>query len=195
MGDRDLIERCVRGDRRAWSELFRRYDAKILRAPGPDADDLRQEVWARLVEKGALSRLRLERPGALDAWFARVAVRTAVDHQRRRRARPPEEPFDVEPPHGSLDPEGAAMRAEEVRALSAAIDRTLGNRDRSVLRLHLVEGLGPGEIAASGLGLSSKGVASLLRRALSRLAPEVARGRPPEASESRRAAGICRRGP
>jgi RNA polymerase sigma factor (sigma-70 family) len=190
MGDRDLVERCVRGDRRAWSELFQRYDAKILRAGGPDAADLRQEVWARLVDKSALSRLRLERTGALDAWFARVAVRVAVDHRRRRRARPPEEPFEVEPRDSSLDPEMAAMRAEEVRALSAAIDRTAGNRDLSVLRLHLVDGLGPAEIAASGIGLSPKGVASLLRRTLSRLAPEVARGRPAEAT-----AGNRRRGP
>ncbi|MFL5376360.1 MAG: hypothetical protein ACJ787_00500, partial [Myxococcales bacterium] len=64
MGDRDLVDRCVRGDRRAWSELFRRYEAKIL----PADEDLRQEVWARLIEKNALSRLRLERSGALDAW-------------------------------------------------------------------------------------------------------------------------------
>ena len=195
MGDRDLVERCVQGDRRAWSELFQRYDAKIVRAGGPDAADLRQDVWARLVEKSALSRLRLERAGALDAWFARVAVRTAVDHQRRRCARPPEESLDVEPRESSLDPEMAAIRAEQMLAVSAAIDRTARNRDLGVLRLHFVDGLGPTEIAASGIGLSPKGVASLLRRTVSRLAPEVARGRPPEASESRRAAGNRRRGP
>ncbi|MFL5440998.1 MAG: RNA polymerase sigma factor [Myxococcales bacterium] len=191
MGDRDLVDRCVRGDRRAWSELFRRYEAKIL----PADEDLRQEVWARLIEKNALSRLRLERSGALDAWFARVAVRVAVDQQRHRRARPREEPFHIEPRESSLDPEMAAMRAEERRAISGAIDRTARNRDLMVLRLHLVDGMGPTEIAASGIGLSPKGVASLLRRTVSRLAPEVARGRPPEASESRRAAGNRRRGP
>jgi len=148
-----------------------------------------------LIEKSALSRLRLERTGALDAWFARVAVRVAVDQQRRRPARPPEEPFHIEARESSLDPEMAAIRAEERRAISAAIDRTARNRDLRVLRLHLVDGMGPTEIAASGIGLSPKGVASLLRRTVSRLAPEVARGRPPEASESRRAAGNRRRGP
>jgi RNA polymerase sigma factor (sigma-70 family) len=194
MGDRDLVERCLRGDRRAWSELFQRYDAKIPPAGGPDAADLRQEVWTRLLKKSALSRLRLQRPGALDAWFARVAVRVAVDQGRRRRARPPEEPF-VEARESSLDPEMAAIRAEEMRAVSAAIDRTAKNRALRVLRLHFVDGLGPAEIAASGIGLSPKGVASLLRRTVSRLAPEVARGRPPETSESRRAAGNRRRCP
>jgi DNA-directed RNA polymerase specialized sigma24 family protein len=105
MGDRDLIERCVGGDRRAWSELFQRYDAKILRAGGPDAADLRQEVWARLVEKGALTPLAAGTHRGTSTPVARVAVRVAVDHQRRRRARPPEEPFDVEPRESSLDPE------------------------------------------------------------------------------------------
>jgi len=195
MGDRELVERCLRGDRRAWAELFQRYDAKILGAGGPDAADLRQEVWARLVKKSALSRLRLQRPGALDAWFARVAARVAVDRQRRRRARPPEEPFDVEARESSLDPEMAAIRAEEMRAVSAAIGRTARNRDLRVLRLHFVDGLGPAQIAASGIGLSPKGVASLLRRTVSRLAPEVARGRPPETSEARLAAGNRRRCP
>jgi len=195
MGDRELVERCLRGDRRAWSELFQRYDAKIPRAGGPDAADLRQEVWTRLVKKSALSRLRLQRPGALDAWFARVAVRVAIDRERRRRARPPEEPLDVEARESSLDPEMAAIRAEEMRAVSAAIGRTARNRDLRVLRLHFVDGLGPAQIAASGIGLSPKGVASLLRRTVSRLAPEVARGRPPETSETRRPAGNRRRGP
>src|SRR5256885_920059 len=79
-------------------------------------------------------------------WFARVALRVAVDQQRRRRARPPKQPFQIEPRESSPDPEMAAIRAEERRAISAAIDRTARNRDLRVLRLHLGDGMGPTEI-------------------------------------------------
>src|SRR3954466_7103907 len=30
VGDRELIERCTRGERRAWSELVRKYDRRLL---------------------------------------------------------------------------------------------------------------------------------------------------------------------
>ena len=203
MGDRELIDRCSCGDRRAWSELFRRYDRRLLAIltrgargiPGLDPADLRQEVWAKLVEKGALAGLRLGQPGALEAFLARVAARVALDHRRRRRKRPFEGTWiDIETPHHGADPEAEAMKAEQLGQLSAALRRIVAGpdsrRNLRVLGCYLHGGLGPTEIAACGVGLSTKGVASLLRRTLSKLAPGMASERPPAGTTPSRRGGV-----
>ena len=196
MGDRELIERCTRGERRAWSELVRRYDRRLLcifsrevqRFPGLDPADLRQELWVKLVEKGSLARLRLERAGALDAFLAQVALRLVLDLRRRREVAP----CAAQMRHPSADPEAEAMRAQEHRKVDAALRRIVrgSRRDFRVLSAWLRDGLGPTEIARTDVGLSAKGVASLLHRALPRLAAEMEIGRPPAARRPGRASGI-----
>jgi RNA polymerase sigma factor (sigma-70 family) len=201
VGDRELIERCTRGERRAWTELFRKYDRRLLRilsraalgCPGLDPADLLQDLWLKLLEKGALARLRLERAGALDAFLTQVALRVALD-QRRRREVPLPGPDMAHPPS---DPEAEAMHAQESRQLGAALARAGRGcqRDFLVLCAYLRDGLGPTEIARSGIGLTAKGVASLLHRALPRLASELEIERPPVARAPRRASGVDRRTP
>jgi RNA polymerase sigma factor (sigma-70 family) len=197
VSDRELIERCTRGGRRAWSELVRKYDRRLLPvlaraargSAGLDPADLRQELWVKLVEKGALARLRLERAGALDAFLTQVALRVTLDHRRRRAP-----PLAGEMAHRSPDPEAEAIEKQELRQLAAALGRR-SQRDFQVLRAYLAEGLGPTEIARSGVGLTPKGVASLLHRALPRLATEMGIGRPPAARASGRASGVRTRTP
>src|SRR4051812_50059435 len=89
----ELAEACARGDGRAWAELLRRYDDKVrsaLRRAGAreDADDLRQDVWARLLadDRAALRRFRA---GSLRVFIAPGARRGAIDHGRAQRRRPP----------------------------------------------------------------------------------------------------------
>ena len=201
MGDRELVERCARGERAAWSELFRKHDRRLLRvfsrAAGPstgvDPADLRQDLWVKLVEKGALGHLRLERAGSLAAFLTRVALRVAFDHRRRRRD---VTPAGVERAAPS-NPEAEAMQGEELRRLAAALRRVIrgSQRDFDVLSAHLAHDLGPAEIARSGVGLSAKGVASVLHRALPRLAAEVQTERLPVARARGRASGIRDEGP
>ena len=195
VGDRELIDRCTRGERPAWSELFHKFDRRLLQilsrvargSPGLDPADLQQELWVKLIEKGALARLRLERAGALDAFLARVAVRVALDHRRRELATCAAAFTDPSP-----NPESEAMRAEERRQLGAALLRVVrgSRRDFRVLTAYLRDGLGPTEIARSGIGLGAKGVASLLHRTLPRLASEMEIARPPGARGPGRASGI-----
>jgi RNA polymerase sigma factor (sigma-70 family) len=203
MGDRELVERCLRRDRRAWAELFHRYDRRLARVlaraagSGLDPADLRQEVWAKLFENDLLARLRLERPGALDAFMRRVALRVAVDAARHRRARLFE--VDARLSGQVLDPEAAAMNAQQLRHLAAALQRTaaapVAARNLRILRSYLVEGRAPAQIAGSGAGLTAKGVASLVRRALRKAIDEVASERPPAGKAKGRAAGIRPRTP
>ena len=194
MRDREIVERCKRGDRLAWAELFRKQDRRLLQifarsARGADAVDLRQQVWLKLVEKGALARLRLERDGALDAFFAQVARRVALDHRLEPGPAPPEVVSGVR------DPEAEAVRAEERQQLAAALCRVArgSRRDFHILRSHLLDGLGATEIAGMSLGLTPKGISSLLNRALPRVAAEL--GRQAASRAPGRAGGIRRRTP
>ena len=93
------------------------------------------------------------------------------------------------------DPEAELVRAEERRQLAAALGRVVrgSRRDFLILRSHLRDGLGATEIARSGVGLTAKGVSSLLHRALPRFAAQL--GRPPASRGPGRAGGIRRRTP
>jgi len=199
MGDRELVERCLRRDRRAWAELFHRYDRRLARIAGSGLDcaDLRQEVWAKLAEKGVLARLRLERPGALDLFVRRVAVRVAMDAARQRRARLAD--IAAWSCERALDPEAAAMNAQQLRHLAAALQRTAAAphaaRNLRILRSYLEEGSAPAQIAVSGVGLTAKGVDSLVRRALRKAIREMASERPPASKAPGCAAGIRPRTP
>jgi RNA polymerase sigma factor (sigma-70 family) len=177
MGDseRTLADRCLRGEERAWLELLHRYDRKVLHVlwqsgVREELDDLRQEVWSRLLVRdgAALRDFRAQHAGALGVFLAQVARRVAIDHDRARRVRPPPsggtEPDDLE--HASASPEMLARDAEARRRLVSALDAAAGSaRDRDILRLHFEEGLSVAEIAAMGLGLELRGVEAVLRRA------------------------------
>ena len=184
--ERDLVAACVRGDPDAWQTLVRHHDwkiCKVLRLSGAreETDDLRQEVYARLLKSdaAALRRFRGDRPGSLRVFLGVVARTVALDHFRARRAeRPPDAPDDHGPSAESLLVD-EQRRALVERALdAAAAESEHPARDRDILRLHFLDGHTPTEIAEMGLGLSARGVEALLRRARGRLA-EILRDEKP----------------
>jgi RNA polymerase sigma factor (sigma-70 family) len=181
--ERQLAGDCARGDEAAWLELISRYDQSVLRAlwqsgAREDADDLLQEVWVRLLARGAIAlrSFRADRSGALRVFLARVAKSVAIDHGRSRRLRPPaaggEEPGELA--HAGPGPEAVVSAEREKHRLSAALQQAALEgenpaRDRDILRLHFEEGHLPLEIASMGLGLAARGVEALLRRAKARI--------------------------
>lgn len=188
MNDRDLAQRCARSERHAWDELVALHDGRIqhvlLRALGPalasDLPDLRQDLYARLLahDGAALRSLRAERPFALAAFLVQVAERLVLDHRRARGARPSADEGDEtlsELESLWATPEAQASESERAARLSAALVRVTGGdgRDLLILRAHLYDGLNAAEIAGMGVGLSAKGVETLLRRAKERLRCEL----------------------
>ena len=175
---------CSRGEEGAWLELLRRYDRSVVHAlwqagAREDTQDLQQEVWARLLARGGivLRSFRADHPGALRVFLARVAKSVAIDHGRYRRVRPPasggEEPGEL--PHIAPGADEQLAQERDKRRLQSALAQAAAEganpaRDRDVLRLHLQEGQTPTEIAAMGLGLSTRGVEALLRRLKERIA-------------------------
>ncbi len=84
----DLVERCRRGDRDAWRELVAEYSRYVYaiimrgyRLPESDAEDVFQDVFARVFER--LETLRDD--DALRGWIAQVTRNLCTDHLRRAR--------------------------------------------------------------------------------------------------------------
>jgi RNA polymerase sigma factor (sigma-70 family) len=119
-----LVGRARAGDQGAWDELVERYAPLVWsicrrhRLRGPEADDVGQSVWLRLVEQlGALRE-----PAALPGWLAtttqRECLRAARVAGRRETA---ERPLDIElPGDGDVMIEQELIKAERRAALRAA---------------------------------------------------------------------------
>jgi RNA polymerase sigma factor (sigma-70 family) len=184
--ERDLIARCARHDERAWAALVREYEPRV--EPADDADDVRQEVWARLLagDAAALRRMRGAAPRTLRAFLARVARSVTVDQLRSRGARPPGS--GGEKPESLADqaptPERAFDVEEQHRRFGAALEEAVRRaerpgRDGDILRLHFEDGLSAAEISALGVGLEPRGVEAVLRRAKSRIEALLRHGERP----------------
>jgi RNA polymerase sigma-70 factor (ECF subfamily) len=189
--DRALAQRCAAGDGAAWRTLLTTHDRRVLtillRALGQghaaDLQDLRQEVWARLLanDGAALRGVRAERPGALAAFVGQVALRVALDFARSRglRARgeaPEEAAWQVAEARPA--PDDLAWAGQRRALLEAALREAAQGpreaRDLLVLRAYYFDGLTPGEVAALGIGLSPKGVETVLQRARVRVEQALA---------------------
>jgi RNA polymerase sigma factor (sigma-70 family) len=117
--DAELVARCRAGDQAAWEALVDRYAryvhaivSRVYRLDPHDAEDVFQEVFARVFE-----RLDTLRDGdALRPWIAQTARNCAVDSLRRSGR---EVPVDVVP-EGADD---GLERLDEALTVHAALDR------------------------------------------------------------------------
>jgi len=117
------------------------------------ADELAQLVRERLLVAGDDGRRRIEEYRAeapLRAWVRAVAVRTGLNARRgQAREELASQPPEVDAPGD--DPELALMRAryrEAFRGAFAAAVAALGARERTVLRLHTLDGVTLARIGA-----------------------------------------------
>jgi len=146
----DLVRRAQRGDRSAFTELFRRHRSDVARlvfrmlGPTPDAEDVVQEVFLQVHKSLAEFRGQAK----FTTWLHRVTVNVVLMVRRAARSRPVftgEVMSDHEPDSRLLPDEDAARRAR-VKAFSRLLDR-LPDKKRTVFILHELEGKLPAEIA------------------------------------------------
>jgi RNA polymerase sigma factor (sigma-70 family) len=84
-----LLESAARGAESAWREIVRRYSPLVLsvcrryQIAGPDADDVRGNVWLRLVANLITIREPAALPGRLTTTAQRECL-TLLRHQRRQ---------------------------------------------------------------------------------------------------------------
>ncbi len=145
--DEDLMQRYVRGDKKAFAILFSRYTGRIFgflfHSTGDRAlaEDLAQQTWLRLHHGRTTYRL-----GARFApWIYTIAANLRRDHARSKGAeRLTEDGLLPEPPTiGRAHLSGETDRAA---AIQKALQR-LSEGHREVIVLHCWHDLGFAEIA------------------------------------------------
>lgn len=84
--DSDLIEGCLRGDRKMQQELYERFAPKMygvcLRYAGntEEAEDILQEGFIKIFNKIGSYR----GDGSFEGWIRRIFVNTAIEHFRKK---------------------------------------------------------------------------------------------------------------
>lgn len=190
MQAKDLIGRCIERDAAAWELLVSTHGKLVLRVlvrilgPGDEAaiEDLEQEVYARLLARNCEALRSVESPSHLKGLLARIASNLAKDHRRRMKHRAPravpdddgeERLSDSDLLAGPLGPEdglrGKQSVEEVLRALDAAVKPPHAVRDKLIFRAHYFDEMSAPEIAAMKVGLSTKGVESVLYRLTQRV--------------------------
>ena len=162
-----LVGLILEGDRAAESALVEHFTPRIramavARLRNPDAArDLTQETLIAVLHAARNGQIR--DPARLSAFVQGVA-RNLVNNYSRRRHQHPEVELDEVAQNLVVadDPDSKERRELLVRAL-----QTLDKTDRDVLRLTLVDGLKPAEIAARS-GVSAEVVRTRKTRALKR---------------------------
>lgn len=176
--DSELVARCRRGDHDAWAILVDRYAryvhaiaTRVYRLPPDDAEDVFQEVFARIFER--LETLRDD--DALRPWIAQTTRRCSIDAIRRSGreiavAEPPEEAD-----------EGLA-RLDEAMSVRAALGE-LSPECSEILDRFFCRDESYRTIGAE-LDLPSGTIASRIARCLGRLRDRLEPGRKPTAAPS-----------
>jgi RNA polymerase sigma-70 factor (ECF subfamily) len=151
-GDRDLVERCRRGEQVAWRELVQHHSGHVFglcyRFVGrvDQAEDLTQETFARAYQQ--MDRYR-ESDGSFGAWLTAIGKNLAIDHWRRvRHERERSTPMDdlTQIPAADGSPERMLERNERVRLVHRGL-RALPADLRMPLVLCDLAGLAYEEIA------------------------------------------------
>lgn len=150
--DAELVIAARSGDRDAFGPLVERWFDRcwevawrILRDRDLAADvaqDTLLVAWQQLD--------RLQQPGSFGGWVLRITRNRALDRlAHERRAVPTGDERQLEPAVRGDDPTGpeAALARAEQRDLVWAAAAALGERDVSILDLHLRHGLEPHELA------------------------------------------------
>lgn len=170
---RNLAERIRQGDTAAETELVLEFTRRIFvmgvvrTRDRESARDLVQDVLMAVI--GALRKGQLQDPDKLAAFVHGTARNLINNHLRDASQRPPMEPLPVDLAQTSSIAQ--LEDAERVRLVHQALER-LGQEDRKILWMTLVEGRKSGEIAVA-LGLSSEVVRTRKLRATRKVADLV----------------------
>jgi RNA polymerase sigma-70 factor (ECF subfamily) len=159
-----VLEAARSGDLAAFEILMRRHQRLVLVAAlrllgkMEDAQDASQEVFLRLYRNLG----KVQGCGNIAGWLYRVTVNVCHDVRRRRTDETSVEEA-AELVSGGADPQQAASREEENRALELSL-RLLSEKERAAVVLRDLEGL-PTEEVALILGVSQATIRSQIFKA------------------------------
>ena len=147
-----LVERCRKGDRAAFRELYAAYHRKVASqlshvVPRADLPDVVQEVFVEVFR----SVQRFEGRSAFTTWLYRLSFNVAMKH-RRQSSRPgqavqagePREEDEMSDP--AADPASELLSRERAARAEALLEK-LAPKKRAVLVLHDIRGMDAAQIA------------------------------------------------
>jgi len=170
---RNLVDRVRQGDPDAEAEVVRQFTSRIfvmsfVRTRDREiARELVQDVLMSVI--GSLRKGQLQDPDKLLAFLHGTARNLINNRLRSEYRRPPLEPLSDEIPEESRIEQ--LEDAERLGLVHRALE-SLANEDRDILRMTLVEGRKPGEIARL-LGVTSEVVRTRKLRAARKVAEFV----------------------
>jgi RNA polymerase sigma factor (sigma-70 family) len=156
--DAELLARCRGGEQAAWAGLVERFSgyvyailARGFRMPEAQAEDVFQEVFARLYER--LDSIRDDT--AIRSWIGQTTRRLAIDAYREGQRGSPTLSGEV-PETGELDAQLERLdEALDVRRALAALPERCGEiltrffiRDQSYAAIGEALGVAPGTVAS-----------------------------------------------
>ena len=149
MTDETTIQAAQSGDQEAFKELVRKYEQKVattvigMLGPGPEAEDVGQEVFIRFYQ--TMDRFRGE--SSLGTYLTRIAINlslNAIKRRKRRRLLFWDSPVEIIPDLSNSDSSGMA---EEDRELVRKAIEKLDPAFRSVVVLRMMQGYSTRETA------------------------------------------------
>lgn len=186
--DRQLLSKCLSGDRGAWETVVRRFSNLVYQTvrstfiskqtpfSRQDLEDLHNTVFLGLFEQGcAKLKLYQGRNGCtLASWIRIVTVRTVLNHLRKKGVDGPLWEKKKTPVEGLSWLKGedqgplALMESAEQEKLVQEGMESLAPRDRLFMKLHIDQGL-PVEEVAEALQISVPNAYVVKHRAVERL--------------------------
>lgn len=181
--DPALVALVAAGDRAAFGRLMERHGAAMRRLARllTSSDDAADEALQAALIGAFRGAPSYRADSSVKSWLSAI-VRNAAWHERARR-RKADHRIDADAPleqlgaaagWGSVDPELAAMRAEDLRRVLAAME-SLRESDREILVLRDVEQLSGDEVAKL-LAIDIRAMKSRLHRARLKLAVALRTG-------------------
>lgn len=158
----DLINGCLKDDRRMQEELYRRFSPRMyavcLRYAGnaEEAQDILQEGFIKVFKK--LDSFRSE--GSFEGWVRRIFVNTAIEHFRRKKYLMPV----TEREENTIEGKYLSVLDNLAAADIMALVQELSPGYRTVFNMYVVEGYSHKEIGDI-LGISECTSKSQLSRA------------------------------
>jgi RNA polymerase sigma-70 factor, ECF subfamily len=175
-----LIERCLKGDQRAWDEIVRLYWRKVFNVAykfvgrQDEAEDLAQDIFLKLFK----SLKTFDRRANFSTWLISVSRNLCIDHYRSMRREHDVVTHDVDVvslarPSALDSPQIALERRDRVALLRAALDK-LAPSLRTAVMLRDIQELSYQEIAEK-LRVPEGTVKSRINRGRTELARQIAR--------------------
>ena len=174
MEERQLAERCARGERQACRELYDCYAGRLLalgmRYTGSQetAEDVLQDSFIKAFS--SLGSFRYRGEGSLYAWLRRIVVNRCVDWLRERKKNVM---FSLEEARTASDEDTGSTEVEAVpEDVLAGMLESLPEGYRTVFNLFAIDGYSHREIGKM-LGIKEKSSSSQFFRARALLAEKI----------------------